>query len=160
MQLAHNTRHPEKGYSRAEDVYSFGRRDELDVAAQRRLVNSLSRFVSPEDMPAIAAEGNGLKFISSQPAGGAVLLRGPWQRIGIDGCLAQAAKDRDFTAPSGDSIYAKVANRALASSSKRAVVPSVHGPIPKGTEIRQTESRYGQDEVGQEGGRQIPAEHQ
>ena len=33
VQLAHNTRHPEKGYSRAEVVHSFGRRDQLDVEA-------------------------------------------------------------------------------------------------------------------------------
>lgn len=63
IQLAHNTRHPEKGYSRAEVVYSFGRRDELDVAALKRLVSSLSRFISPEDAQALETHGTDLKFI-------------------------------------------------------------------------------------------------
>lgn len=121
VQLAHNTRHPEKGYSRAEVVYSFGRRDELDVAALKRLVSSLSRFISPEDMQSLEARNSGLKFISSQPAGGALLLSGLWKRIGIGSCLTQALKNREFTAPIGDAIYAMVANRALAPSSKLAV---------------------------------------
>lgn len=121
IQLAHNTRHPEKGYSRAEVVYSFGRRDQLDVAALKRLVSSLSRFISPEDIQALGAQCTDLKFISSQPAGGALLLKGLWKRIGIDDCLAKALKDRSFNAPVGDAIFAMVANRALAPSSKLAV---------------------------------------
>lgn len=121
VQLAHNTRHPEKGYSRAEVVYSFGRRDQLDVDALQRLVGSLSRFIEPEDAQAIEAECKGLKFVSSRPAGGALLLKGLWKRIGIDSCLAQALKGREFKAPIGDAIFAMVANRALSPSSKLAV---------------------------------------
>jgi hypothetical protein len=97
IQLAHNTRHPEKGYSRAEVVYSFGRRDQLDVAALKRLVSSLSRFISPEDAQELEAQGTGIKFISSQPAGGALLLKGLWERIGIDQCISEALKDRGMT---------------------------------------------------------------
>lgn len=121
VQLAHNTRHPEKGYSRAEVVYSFGRRDQLDVAALKRLVKSLSRFISPEDMQDLEAQSAGLKFISSRQAGGALLLKGLWERIGIDRCLANALKGREFKAPISDAIFAMVANRALAPSSKLAV---------------------------------------
>ena len=121
VQLAHNTRHPEKGYSRAEVVYSFGRRDQLDVAALKRLVSSLSRFINPEDIQDIEAQSAGLKFISSRPAGGALLLKGLWERIGIDRCLANALKHTEFKAPISDAIFAMVANRALAPSSKLAV---------------------------------------
>ena len=121
IQLAHNTRHPEKGYSRAEVVYSFGRRDQLDVEALKRLVGSLSRFISPEDMQALEGQNTGLKFISSQPAGGALLLKGLWKRLGIDTCLAQAMNDRGFKAPIADALFAMVANRALAPCSKLAV---------------------------------------
>ena len=121
VQLAHNTRHPEKGYSRAEVVYSFGRRDQLDVAALKRLVNSLSRFITPEDMQDLEAQSAGLKFISSRPAGGALLLKGLWERIGIDRCLANALEGREFKAPISDAIFAMVVNRALAPSSKLAV---------------------------------------
>jgi len=121
IQLAHNSRHPEKGYTRAEVIHSFGRRDQLDVPALKRLVTSLSRFISPEDGQAIEAEARGLKFESSRPAGGAHLLKGLWDRIGIDKCLTDALKDRSFTAPVQDAIFAMVANRALAPRSKLAV---------------------------------------
>ncbi len=122
IQLAHNTRHPEKGYTRAEVVYSFGRRDQLDVTALKRLVYSFSRFISPEDAQKLEAQGTGIKFISSLSAGGALLLKGLWERIGIDRCLSEALKDREFTTPvGGDAIFAMVANRALATASKLAV---------------------------------------
>jgi hypothetical protein len=62
------------------------------VAAFKRLVSSLSRFISPEDAQ-VGVQGTDLKFISSQPVGGALLLKGLWNRIGIDGCLAEALKD-------------------------------------------------------------------
>ena len=121
VQLAHNTRHSEKGYSHAEVIHSFGRRDQLDVEALKRLVGSLSRFISPEDAQTIEAQGQGLKFVSSQPAGGALLLNGLWKRIGIEACLTEAVKDRDFMTPVQDAVFAMVANRALAPCSKLAV---------------------------------------
>ena len=121
IQLAHNTRHPEKGYSRAEVVYSFGRRDQLDVAALKRLVSSLNRFISPEDAQLLENQNRGLKFISSQPAGGALLLNGLWKRLGIDTCLTQALSERGFKAPIADALFTMVANRALAPCSKLAV---------------------------------------
>lgn len=121
IQLAHNTRHPEKGYARAEVVYSFGRRDQLDMAAIKRLVGSLSRFISPEEAQQMSAEAQDLKFISSKPAGGAFLLRKLWEKIEVDACLDQALRGRNYDAPIKDAIFAMVANRALAPSSKLAV---------------------------------------
>jgi len=121
VQLAHNSRHPEKGYTRAEVIHSFGRRDQLDVGALKRLIGSLSRFIAPEDAQEVVASGQDLKFESSKPAGGAFLLRGLWKRIGIDQCLSQILKDRSFTTPVADAVFAMVANRALAPRSKLAV---------------------------------------
>ena len=134
VQLAHNTRHPEKGYSRAEVVYSFGRRDQLDVSALKRLVSSLSRFISPEDMQNLEAQSAGLKFLSSRPAGGALLLKGLWERIGIDRCLTKALEGREFKAPISDAIFAMVANRALVPSSKLAVEEWVAKDVHLGIE--------------------------
>jgi len=124
VQLAHNSRHPEKGYAKAEVIYSFGRRDQLDVEAIRRLVNSLCRFLSPEDALQVQAKGRGekpLQFIKSCPAGGAYLLRALWDRIKLRKCLNDVLKDRSFTAPVEEALFALVANRALAPSSKLAV---------------------------------------
>jgi transposase len=124
IQLAHNTRHPEKGYSRAEVIYSFGRRDQLDVEALKRLIGSLSRFLSPEDALTLQTTTNGsdgMKFVSSRPAGGALVLKALWERININQCLNKILQDRSFTAPMEQALFAMVANRALAPKSKLAV---------------------------------------
>jgi Transposase DDE domain len=49
LQLAHNVRDPQKGYAKAEVIYNFGCQEELDLAAIKRLVKSLPRFLSPKD---------------------------------------------------------------------------------------------------------------
>ena len=124
VQLAHNVRHPEKGYPKAEVVYSFGRRDQLDIDALQRLVNSISRFFSPEEQLQLQARTSGaepLEFVRSRAAGGAYLLRAIWDRINIGQCLAKALDTRNFTAPIENALFAMVANRALAPSSKLAI---------------------------------------
>jgi transposase len=122
VQLAHNTRHPEKGYAKAEVIYSFGRREQLDVEAIKRLINSLCRFISPEDALKLQAKSHGaLKFINSRSAGGAYLLRALWDRTNLRQSLNEALKDRCFTAPVEEALFALVANRALAPLSKLAV---------------------------------------
>ena len=121
VQLAHNTRHPEKGYAKAEVVYSFGRRDQLDVAALKRLVNSLCRFLDPEEALKLQNQAGSLKFVTSKPYGGAYLLKHLWERLNIKSCFKQALKNREFTAPIAEALFAMVANRALAPASKLAV---------------------------------------
>ena len=102
VQLAHNVRHPEKGYPKAEVVYSFGRREQLDIEALKRLINSISRFLSPEDQIKLQAKrghAEPLEFVRSRSAGGAYLLKTLWDRLNIGKCVATAIDERNFTAP-------------------------------------------------------------
>ena len=120
VQLAHNIRDPESGFARAQVVHTFGRADALDVAALRRLVKSLCRFISPED--ALEARGSSaLRFIKSQPLGGAYLLRQIWERLELQTVLTKALGKRNYAAPIEWAVFAMVANRALAPDSKRGV---------------------------------------
>jgi transposase len=124
IQLAHNEWNHEKGFAQAKVVYSFGRRDELDLKAIKRLVHSLCRFLSPED--ALQAQQSlqdpsALRFVTSRPAGGAYLLRALWDQLHIGQCLSTALKKREFTAPVQEALFAMVANRALDPSSKLAI---------------------------------------
>ena len=124
VQLAHNAWNPQKGFAQAEVIYSFGRKDQLDIEAIKRLVNSLCRFLGPEDalsLPAKTGEHEPLPFVRSRPAGGAYLLKALWNRVHIGACLKAALKDREFTAPVEQALFAMVANRALSSSSKLAI---------------------------------------
>ena len=59
--------------------HSFGRRDQLDVDALKRLVKSMSRFIAPEDALRLEHQDDELKIISSKPSGGAYLLNSLWK---------------------------------------------------------------------------------
>ena len=94
VQLAHNVWNKEKGFAQAQVIYSFGRREDLDIEAIKRLINSLCRFLDPEDEISVKSKGDDLKFIRSRPSGGAYLLRELWKRLNIDQRLETALKDR------------------------------------------------------------------
>jgi len=121
VQLANNVWNKDKGFAQAQVIHSFGRSDQLDVEALKRLIKSASRFLDPQDAIRLERQSSDLKFISSRPAGGAHLLRGLWQRLNIDDCLKKALDQRSFTAPVAEALFAMVANRALAPSSKLAI---------------------------------------
>ncbi len=138
VQLAHNVWDKEKGHARAEVIYSFGRADELDLNAIRRLVKSLCRFLSPED--ALRAQANlekgsdSLRFIKSLPMGGAYILRKIWQMLGLHAVIVKSLKSREFRSPVEWAIFAMVANRALSPDSKRAVEEWVREDVWLGNE--------------------------
>lgn len=121
VQLANNVWNKEKGFAQAQVLHSFGRRDQLDVQALKRLVKSMSRFLAPEDALKLEHQDDELKIVSSKPSGGAYLLASLWKRLGIDKCLKKVLDGRSFTAPVADAIFSMVANRALAPSSKLAI---------------------------------------
>jgi transposase len=121
VQLANNVWNKDKGFAQAQVLHSFGRRDQLDVEVLRRLVKSLSRFLAPEDALRQEHQDAALKIMSSRPAGGAYLLSTIWKRLGINKCLKKILDGRSFTAPVSDAIFAMVANRVLAPSSKLAI---------------------------------------
>jgi hypothetical protein len=122
LQLAHNEWDPGKGRSVPKVIYGFGREDQLDKEAVRRLVASLSRLLDPGDLP--AAAGEGLEFAESRPYGGAYVLDRLWQRLGIGTILtrlASSGRGRPRDAAAAERVlFGLVANRALAPSSKLA----------------------------------------
>jgi transposase len=121
VQLANNVWNKKKGFAQAQVIHSFGRRDQLDVDSLKRLIKSVSRVLSPQDAIKLEHQSDDLKFSSSRPAGGAYLLKSLWQRIGLDDCLKKALDQRSFNAPMAQALFAMVANRALAPSSKLAI---------------------------------------
>lgn len=124
VQLAHNERDSKTGNPKANVLYSFGRADELDVDALKRLVNSISRFLSPEDALVAQSEVNGkddFRFVRSRPLGGAWVLDALWKEIGIDQVFERLLKGRTVRTPVERAIFSMVANRALDPSSKRRV---------------------------------------
>jgi Transposase DDE domain len=119
LQLAHNEWDPVTKQSKVRVLYNFGREDQLDREAIRRLISSLQRALEPDE--ALAAQAApGLQFIESRPMGGAWALDGLWQELAIDRTLQRLLRGRRLDGRAERVIFAMVANRALEPLSKLA----------------------------------------
>ena len=147
LQLVHNEWDPAAKTTRAKVLYSFGRADQLDRPAIERLITALTRVLGTQ--PAAYGAGPdrarpvglpGLMFTESRPLGGAWLLDGLWHRLGIDTLLRGLAAGTRRDAVVERVVFALVANRALAPSSKLAatswIAHDVHLPGLTGGDYR------------------------
>jgi bifunctional DNA-binding transcriptional regulator/antitoxin component of YhaV-PrlF toxin-antitoxin module len=121
LQLAHNHRDPETKRPTATVLYNFGREDQVDREAIRRLVRSLSRLLSPQDAAHAAAEVQGVTFSGSRPLGGAWVLDAMWRHLHLDRLAGRLWGRRKFHFPVERLLFALVAARALAPDSKLAM---------------------------------------
>ena len=117
VQLAHNVRHPVKGYPKAEVIHSFGRREQLDVEGLKRLVSSISRFIELDETRAVPPARPGpdaMAFVRSLPVGGILLLHALWDRFDINGCLQKALAPQALPVSCQNALFARVASSTLA----------------------------------------------
>ena len=123
IQLAHNQWDPQAGCAKAKVLFNFGREEEVDGEALKRLVKSINRFLGPEEILRHEAGRTAtlLKFITSRPLGGAWLLDRLWEELGIKGVLEALLKKRQYKTPVERALFAMAANRALDPLSKRGV---------------------------------------
>src|SRR5690242_1736631 len=118
LQLAHNVWDPAAKRSKVQVVYNFGREEPGTREALERLVASVARHLEPGKARAVAAEG--LEFAESRPLGGTWALDALWERLGIGPALRELLKGRRLDPSAERVLFALVANRALAPSSKLA----------------------------------------
>jgi hypothetical protein len=119
LQLVHNQWDAAAQASRTKILYSFGRTDQVDPAAIERLIASLSRLLDPAAALRVTASSE-LTLLASRPLGGTHVLDGMWQRLGIDKVISGLLKGRRRDPRVERVLFALVANRALAASSKLA----------------------------------------
>ncbi|HEU5386306.1 MAG TPA: IS1634 family transposase [Streptosporangiaceae bacterium] len=136
LQLAHNEWDQDAQRSRTRILHNFGREDEIDKDQVRRLVAALSRLLDPAEALA-AAEPGELSVAASRPLGGTHALDGLWRRLGLDKVTARALEARPGRGrrPDPDAervLFALVANRALAASSKLACAEWVREDVHVG----------------------------
>jgi hypothetical protein len=82
-------RHPVTGSPVAKVIHNFGRADQVDRNALRRLVSSTARLLEPA--AAIAATGGSdIEIVDSRRFGGALVLDQLWDRLGIADALRTA----------------------------------------------------------------------
>ncbi len=117
VQLAHNVWDREARCAKANVLFNFGREEEVDREALKRLVRSISRYLGPEEMLRKTG-GKELKYIGSRPLGGAWLLDRLWKELGIDAAVGKLLRGRKFRTGVERMLFALVANRTLAPASK------------------------------------------
>ncbi len=128
LQLVHNEWDAAAQASRTKILYSFGRTDQVDPAAIERLIASLSRLLDPAAALRVTASSE-LTFLESRPLGGTQVLDGMWQRLGIDKVIGGLLKGRRRDPRVERVLFALVANRALAASSKLAAAGWVEDDV-------------------------------
>lgn len=121
VQLVQSVRNPETGVPQAQVIHHFGRRDQLDLDALRRLIKSIGRFLDDDDTAAITGVGSPFTFLGARSIGATWFLDGLWKRLGIDQELRKLLAKRGFTTPIERLLFGMVANRALDPSSKLAM---------------------------------------
>jgi hypothetical protein len=119
LQLAHNEWDPVAKQSKVKVIYNFGREDQLDRDAIRRLIGSLTRALDPDEALASQA-APGLRFVESRPMGGAWALDRLWRELAVDRTLEGLLRGRRLDGRAERVIFAMVANRALEPLSKLA----------------------------------------
>lgn len=124
VQLAHNVWDKAKGRSRVQVLHTFGRSDQLDADAMRRLAGSLLRYLdgSPDAADAGVGAGEGLRLLGSAPMGAAWLLDQLWSRLGFDAAITAAISGRRLDPGVERVLFALVVNRAIAPCSKLAAL--------------------------------------
>jgi hypothetical protein len=132
LHLAHNEWDPVKGRAVPKVLFTFGREDELDRDAVKRLVASLSRLLEPGDALAATAAAD-LEFVSSRAFGGTYVLDQLWHRLNIDQIVGRVGQPkrgrrRDVTVTERV-LFGLVANRALAPSSKLAAADWISNDV-------------------------------
>ena len=122
LALAHNER--VNGTSSTRVLLNFGREDQLDPDALRRLVSSLTRYLGDPDPYADDLDADpaaaGLTVTESRSVGGVWLLDALWHQLDIDTALRTVLGGRRFTTDVERVLFALVANRALDPCSKLA----------------------------------------
>jgi hypothetical protein len=131
LHLAHNEWDPVKGRAVPKVLFTFGREEDLDREAIRRLIASLSRLLEPGQ--ALAATAADLEFTSSVPFGGTYVLDHLWHRLKIDRIMARVGQPkrgrrRNMTTTERV-LFGLVANRALAPSSKLAAADWINHDV-------------------------------
>jgi hypothetical protein len=116
LQLAESVWNPQKKRSEIRIVYNCGRADDPDVAARlRRLARSILRRCSPEE---IVTQEPDWRLVDAWPYGDLYVLETLWRRLGLADVIAHHVTHRKLDFSVERALFAMVANRACAPSSK------------------------------------------
>jgi hypothetical protein len=116
LQLAESVWNPGKKRSEVRIIYNCGRADDPQSAERlRQLARSILKRCAPEE---IVAQAPQWRLIDAWPFGALYVLEAIWHRLGIDEVIAQQLAYHKVDFAVERALFAMVANRACAPSSK------------------------------------------
>jgi hypothetical protein len=116
FQLAESVWDRQKKRSRTHILYNFGRVDDPAVVERlRKLAHNILRRCSPEE---IVAEMPDWHLVDAWPYGHVFALEALWKRLGLDEVVDRSGRRRKISFAVERALFAMVANRAIAPSSK------------------------------------------
>jgi transposase len=116
LQLAESEWDPVKRQSKIRIIYNCGRADDPEVHERlQRLARSILKRCSPEE---IVADSSDWRLVDAWPYGDLYALVSLWKELGIAEVIAETVGQRKFDFPVERALFAMVANRACAGSSK------------------------------------------
>jgi hypothetical protein len=116
LQLVESVWNSAKRRSEIRIVFNCGRAEEREVSERlKRLAKSILKRVAPEE---IVAQDASWKLLDAWPYGDIYVLEALWNRLGIGEIIAEQAKARHLGFAVERALFAMVANRACAASSK------------------------------------------
>ena len=116
LQIAESVWDPVNKRSRVHIVYNCGRSDDPKVAERlRRLARSILKRCSPEEL---VAEDPSWRVLDAWPYGDVHVLEHLWRRVGLPELIGEVVGARKLKFPVERTLFAMVANRACAPSSK------------------------------------------
>lgn len=116
LQLAESVWNPRKKRSEVRIIYNCGRADEPQSAERlRQLARSILKRCAPEE---IVEQAPQWRLIDAWPFGALYVLEAIWHRLGIDEVIAQQLAYHKVDFAVERALFAMVANRACAPSSK------------------------------------------
>jgi len=116
LQIAESSWNRNKKRSETRIIHNCGRAADSDTVERlRRLARSIMRRCLPEE---IVSDDPAFRLIDAWPYGPTYIVEQIWERLGIAEVLAKAQKGRRFGFSIERALFAMVANRCCAPSSK------------------------------------------
>lgn len=119
LQLAVSVWDAAKKQATARIVHNFGRAEEVDREALRRLASSITRIGLGEEPPSGGAVESAVP-LSSRPFGTVHVARSLWEEFGIGGILRGLERPKGRRAPHERALFAMVTHRLIDPGSKRS----------------------------------------
>ena len=126
VQLVQSVRDEKTGKPKTIVLYNFGKPEDVDVDAVRKLITSLATLLPNGEVvrgPSLgsAPREEPLAFLEAREFGGIWLLDALWKCLGMNKAIEGLLDDRSYRTPVERLMFAMVSSRILSPGSKLSI---------------------------------------